>query len=59
MCNRIGRLELLFWFVASILGSGILFAIVARLTSSAIEFGRTRYPLSQALCFIAAAVVIL
>ncbi|HTT33637.1 MAG TPA: DUF805 domain-containing protein [Methylomirabilota bacterium] len=59
MSNRIGRLELLFWFVVSILGAGILLAIVANLTNTAIESGRTRYPLSQAFCFIAAAVVIL
>ena len=59
MSNRIGRLELLFWFVASILGTGILLAIVEGLTNTAIEFGRTRYPLSQALCLIAAAMVIL
>jgi len=59
MSNRISRLELLFWFVASILGGGILLAIVASLTNTAIEIGRTRYPLSQALCLIAAAVVIL
>jgi len=59
MANRIGRLELLFWFVVSILGTGILLAIVASLTNTPIEFDRTRYPVSQALCFIAAAVVIL
>jgi uncharacterized membrane protein YhaH (DUF805 family) len=58
MSNRIGRLELLFWFVASIFGAGILLAIVATLTNTAIEPGRT-HPLSQALCLIAAAVVIL
>ena len=58
MGNRIGRLELLFWFVASILGSGILLAIVSILTNTAIEPGRA-YFLSQALCVMAAAVVIL
>jgi uncharacterized membrane protein YhaH (DUF805 family) len=57
MANRIGRLELLFWFASSILASGILLAIVASLTRTAIEFG-TR-PWSQALCLIAAAVMIL
>ena len=57
MSNRIGRLELLFWFVSSILAGGILLAIVARLTKTAIEFGT--HPLSQALCIIAVAVVIL
>jgi uncharacterized membrane protein YhaH (DUF805 family) len=59
MSNRIGRLELLFWFVASILAAGILLAIVESLTNTAIEFDRTRYPLPQALCLIAASVVIL
>lgn len=57
MSNRIGRLELLFWFVSSILAGGILLAIVAGLTRTAIEFGT--HPLSQALCIIAVAVVIL
>jgi len=59
MSNRIGRLELLFWFAATIVGSGILLAIVASVTNAPIELGRTRYPLSQALCFIAVAVVTL
>jgi len=57
MSNRIGRLEFLFWFVSSILAGGILLAIVASLTRTAIEFGT--HPLSQALCIIAVAVVIL
>jgi uncharacterized membrane protein YhaH (DUF805 family) len=59
MSNRIGRLELVFWFVASILSAGILLSIVASLTNTAIEVGRTRHPLSQAVCLIVAAVVIL
>src|SRR5260370_34547453 len=59
MSNRIGRLELLFWFVASNLGAGILIAIVASLTNTAIEFDRTRHPMAQALCLIAGVVVIL
>jgi uncharacterized membrane protein YhaH (DUF805 family) len=58
MYNRIGRLELLFWFVLSLLAGGILLAIVASLTSTGIEFGRT-HPLSQALCLIVAAMGIL
>ena len=57
MSNRIGRLELLFWFVSSILAGGILLAIVASLTRTTIEFGT--HPLPQALCLIAAAVMIL
>jgi uncharacterized membrane protein YhaH (DUF805 family) len=59
MSSRIGRLELLFWYVASFLGFGILLAIVAGLTNTAIEVERTRYPLPQALCIIAAGVMIL
>jgi phosphotransferase system glucose/maltose/N-acetylglucosamine-specific IIC component len=59
MSNRIGRLELLFWFVASILGAGILLSIVASLTNTAIEVGRTQHPWSQALCLIVAAVATL
>jgi uncharacterized membrane protein YhaH (DUF805 family) len=59
MSNRIGRLEFLFWFVASILGAGILLSIVASITNTAIEVARTQHPLSQALCLILAAVVIL
>lgn len=59
MANRIGRLELLFWYVASILGSAILLAIVEGLTHTTIKFDQTRFPLSQALCLIAAAVVLL
>jgi uncharacterized membrane protein YhaH (DUF805 family) len=58
MSNRIGRLEFVFWFVASILSFGILLGIVAIVTNTTIEVGRT-HPLSQALCFILAAVVIL
>ena len=60
MSNRIGRLEFLFWLVASNLGAGILLVIVASLTNTAIEdLCRTRHPMAQALCFIAAVVVIL
>jgi uncharacterized membrane protein YhaH (DUF805 family) len=59
MSNRIGRLELLFWFTTSILGGGILLSIVASLTNAAFEPVQTQYPVSQALCFILAAVVIL
>jgi hypothetical protein len=39
MSNRIGRLEFLFWFVASLLGSGILLAIVEGITHTAIRLG--------------------
>jgi uncharacterized membrane protein YhaH (DUF805 family) len=59
MSNRIGRLEFLFWFVASFLGYAILLAIVAAITHTAIRFDQTRLPLPQALCVIGAAVVVL
>jgi uncharacterized membrane protein YhaH (DUF805 family) len=59
MPHRIGRLELLAWFVASIIGCSILLLIVVILTNSAIHTGLTRYPLSQAICLILAAVWIL
>jgi uncharacterized membrane protein YhaH (DUF805 family) len=58
MYNRIGRLELLFWLIASIVGSGVLLGIVALLTNTGITFGGT-HPFTQALCLIVAAVVIL
>ena len=58
MSNRIGRLEFIFWFVASILSFGILLGIVAVFTNTAIEVGHT-HPMSQALCIILAAMVIL
>jgi uncharacterized membrane protein YhaH (DUF805 family) len=59
MSNRIGRLEFLVWFFASFLGSGTLLGIMEGLTHTAINFGQTRFPLSQALCIIASAVVIM
>jgi uncharacterized membrane protein YhaH (DUF805 family) len=59
MTNRIGRLELLFWFVASIVGCGIMLGIVSVLTNTPLEPGRTRYPWSQALWFVAASIVML
>jgi uncharacterized membrane protein YhaH (DUF805 family) len=59
MSHRIGRLELLIWFVVSILGSSIILLIVGSVTNTAIVVERTRYPLSQALCLILATVVIL
>lgn len=58
MSNRIGRLEFIFWFVASILSFGILLGIVATFTNTPIEVGGT-HPMSQALCLILAAMVIL
>jgi uncharacterized membrane protein YhaH (DUF805 family) len=56
MSNRIGRLELSFWFVSSILAAGILLAIVASLTRTAIDFGTHHF--SKPL-LIAASVMIL
>ena len=57
--NRIGRLELLFWFVASVIGAGIGLAIASALTSTPIEPGRTRYPWSFAFWVLAVALVML
>lgn len=59
MANRIGRLELLFWFVASIFGAGIALAIVSVLTTTPIQPERTRHPWLQAVWLLAAALVML
>lgn len=59
MANRIGRLELLFWFVTSIFGAGIALAIVSVLTSIPIQPERTRHPWLQAVWLLAAALVML
>jgi len=56
MANRIGRLELLFWCVESVLAAGIVFSIVAIVTNIPVEPGRTPHWL-QALALIAATVV--
>ena len=57
IANRIGRLELLFWWVASIVGAGILAAIVAELTNTTV--GYYPHPLPEALILIAATIVLL
>jgi uncharacterized membrane protein YhaH (DUF805 family) len=59
MSNRIGRLEFVIWLFGSFLGSGTLLGIVQGLTHTAIKIDQTGLPLSEALCIIAAAVVIL
>ncbi len=59
MANRIGRRELLFWYIASVAACGIGLATVAILTNTEIELGRTRYPWSQGLVLIAASLIIL
>lgn len=59
MANRIGRLELLFWFVTSIFGAGIALAIVSALTNTPLHPERTRYPWLQAVWLMAAALVML
>jgi uncharacterized membrane protein YhaH (DUF805 family) len=58
MANRIGRLELLFWCVASILGGGIVLAVVSIFANIPIEPERTPH-WSQALALIAATLVML
>ena len=55
MANRIGRLELLFWYGASVLGGGIMLVIVATLTGATV--GPYPHPLPQALIFIAASIL--
>jgi len=59
MANRIGRRELLFWYIASVVVCGIGLATVAILTNTEIELGRTRYPWSQGFVLIAASLIIL
>lgn len=57
MANRIGRLELLFWFGASVLGTGIMLVFVATLTGTRV--GSYPHPLAQALILIAASILAL
>lgn len=57
MANRIGRLELLFWYIASVIGAGIMLDIVATLTKTTV--GSYPYPLLQAIFLIAASIVAL
>jgi len=57
MANRLGRLELLLWYVASVLGAGIMLVIVATVTGTTV--GPYPHPLSQALIFIAASILAL
>lgn len=57
MANRIGRLELLFWWGASVLGTVVMVAIVAALTGTTV--GPYPHTLPQALIFIAASIVAL
>jgi uncharacterized membrane protein YhaH (DUF805 family) len=58
MSNRIGRLELLFWCVASIFGGAIVLATVDVLANIPMDTGRTPH-WSQALVLIATSVVVL
>jgi len=57
IANRIGRLEFLFWWVASIVCAGILAAIAAVLTNTTI--GYYPHPLAEALILIAASILML
>ena len=57
MANRIGRLELLFWFAASTVGGGIILEIVSGLTNTKIEPTLNSHPWPQALVVIAMAMV--
>jgi uncharacterized membrane protein YhaH (DUF805 family) len=55
--NRVGRLELVFWWAASIVGGGIMLSIIAALTNTPIK--GSPMPLVQALVVISASVVML
>src|SRR5262245_55121033 len=57
MVNRLGRLELLFWYVVSILGAAVMVAIAATLTNTTVG----PYPMAwpEALILIAASIVAL
>lgn len=57
MANRIGRLELLFWWAASIVGASMVAAIVGGLTNT--TFGYYPHKLPEALILIAATLVML
>lgn len=57
MANRIGRLELLFWWAASIVGAGMVAAIVGGITNR--TFGYYPHTLLEALILIAATIVML
>ena len=59
MANRIGRIELLFWFVTSIFVAGVGLGVVSVITNTAIQPERTRYPWLQAVWLLAAALVML
>ena len=59
MANRIGRLELVFWFVAAVGGCGIMLGIVSALTNVPLEPGQTQYPWPQAFWLVAASIVML
>ena len=57
MSSRIGRLELLFWYVVSILGAAVMAAIAAVLTDTTVGPYPTAWP--EALILIAASIVML
>jgi uncharacterized membrane protein YhaH (DUF805 family) len=59
MPQRIGRLELLAWFAATVIGCSILLVVVVIFTNTGLQTGLTRYPFPQAVCFILATVLIL
>lgn len=57
MANRIGRLELLFWYSASVFSAVVLVLIIDTLTGTTV--GPSRYPLPQAVILIAASLLAL
>lgn len=55
--NRVGRLELMFWYVVSIFGAAVMVAIAATLTNTTV--GPYPMALPEALILIAASIVAL
>ena len=55
--NRIGRLELLFWWAASIVGGGMMLSVIAAITNTPVK--SYPLPLVQALVLISASIVML
>jgi uncharacterized membrane protein YhaH (DUF805 family) len=59
MANRIGRLELLFWWLVSLFAGGIMLAVYGALTNTQIESLHYPLPWLPALVLVAVSVVIL
>ena len=57
MANRIGRLELLFWYGASVLGAVVMLVIMTTLTGTAV--GPYPHTLPQVIVFLATSILAL